>query len=67
MMNEEFATPAEAYREWVCNAGSDCPERAWILTAWDTWEANPSYVGPAVPHPDDVPEIEEEESSPFNE
>lgn len=66
MMNEEFATQGEAYREWVNNAGQDRPEAAWILTAWDTWEANPSYTGPAVPHPEDCPP-EQEEVSPFNE
>lgn len=51
---EHMATPAEAAREYARNAGADNPQKAWILTPWDTWEANPSYSGPAVPHPESL-------------
>ena len=34
------------------------PNRPWILSQYDTWERNPYYQGPPVPHPEDdmVPE-----------
>lgn len=50
---EHMATPGEAAKEYARNAGMDFPERAWILTPWDTWEKNPSYTGPSRPHPED--------------
>jgi hypothetical protein len=57
-MNDECATPAEAYREMVCNIGMDNADSQWILTPYDTWEKNPAYVGPPQPHPeDDTPSI----------
>lgn len=46
------ATPSAARNEYACNAGEDDPDRAWILTPWDTWESNPFYHGPAAPHPE---------------
>lgn len=46
------ATPSEARREFAYNAGADYPDRAWLLTDWDTWESNPHYQGPPVPHPE---------------
>lgn len=46
------ATPTEAVQEWAYNYGADRPERPWILSDWDTWERNPHYCGPAVPHPE---------------
>lgn len=55
MYDEEYdrpATPAEAYREWVWNAGQDRPDQAWLLTDFDTWEPNPYYSGPPEPHPE---------------
>lgn len=50
----ELATPTEACREYARNVGAERPEDAWILTDWDTWEPNPYYHGPAVPHPEDA-------------
>jgi hypothetical protein len=47
------ATVSEACREYARNYGATRPERAWILTDFDTWEPNPSYSGPPVPHPED--------------
>ena len=49
---DTLATPSDACREYARNAGHDHPESPWILTPWDTWERNPAYQGPAVPHPD---------------
>lgn len=48
-----LATHADAEREYAENAGRDNRNRAWILTPYDTWKANPFYVGPPVPHPED--------------
>jgi hypothetical protein len=48
-----LATPADAIREYATNAGSQCPERAWLLTDYDVWVSNPHYTGPRVPHPED--------------
>ena len=53
MDEDRLATPTEACREYARNVGSEHPERPWILTDRDTWERNPFYDGPAVPHPDD--------------
>lgn len=47
-----LATPSEACREYAWNYGADRPNRAWILTDFDTWEPNPHYSGPPVPHPE---------------
>jgi len=46
------ATYSEAIKEYGANAGSDQPERPWILTPWDVWVENPAYNGPPVPHPE---------------
>jgi hypothetical protein len=48
----QIATPADACREYARNVGATCPERAWINTDFDTWERNPFYTGPDVPHPE---------------
>ena len=48
-----FATHTEAMNEYGANAGRENTERAWILTPYDVWVANPFYRGPAVPHPED--------------
>lgn len=48
-----LATPREACREYAWVVGQDCRDQAWILTDYDTWEPNPHYTGPAVPHPED--------------
>lgn len=50
---DHLATPGEACREYVHNVGSERPDQAWILTDYDTWEPNPYYSGPPVPHPED--------------
>lgn len=50
---DHLATPSEARAEYARNAGREDTGRAWILTPWDTWEANPFYHGPAVRHPED--------------
>ena len=49
---DRMATPAEACREYAWNVGSERPEQAWILTNYDSWEPNPYYHGPSVPHPE---------------
>lgn len=49
----------DAAREYARNVGMDNPDRAWILTDWDTWERNPFYQGPPVPHPEEEPPSEE--------
>lgn len=46
------ATHTEAAKEYARNVGCEYPDRAWILTNYDTWERNPFYSGPAVPHPE---------------
>ena len=50
--DETLATPADACREYARNYGAEHADRAWILTDYDTWEKNPCYHGPAVPHPE---------------
>lgn len=52
MESDRLATPSEACREFARNVGGEQPERAWILTDYDTWERNPFYYGPSVPHPE---------------
>ena len=29
------------------------PDKAWLLSPYDTWHKNPFYSGPEVPHPED--------------
>ena len=53
------ASMAEAADEYGRNHGSENTDCAWILTPFDTWEANPFYRGPAVPHPEDDSNWEE--------
>jgi hypothetical protein len=43
----------DAIRQWVWVAGADCPDCAWLLSDYDSWEANPHYVGPPQRHPED--------------
>lgn len=50
---DNFATDAEADRDFAVGKGSERPDQAWILSDRDQWYSNPSYRGPAVPHPDD--------------
>lgn len=49
-----LATYSDACREYARNYGMDHPEHAWVLTPWDTWERNPAYIGPRMPHPEDA-------------
>ena len=46
----------EAVCQWAWNYGSTCPNHAWILSDYDTWERNPHYSGPPVRHPEAEPE-----------
>jgi hypothetical protein len=48
-----LATETDACREYARNVGAERPERAWILTDYDTWERNPFYSGPPARHPED--------------
>ncbi len=43
----------ESDREYAINAGQDNPDRAWILCPSDSWQPNPFYNGPPVPHPEE--------------
>ncbi len=47
-----YATYDDAVREYAYNVGRERREEAWILTDYDTWQPNPFYAGPKVPHPD---------------
>jgi len=47
-----IATISDACREYARNVGHERPDQAWILTDYDTWQKNPFYVGPPVPHPE---------------
>jgi len=48
-----LATISEACREYAANVGADRPDVAWIITDWDSWEPNPFYSGPLMPHPEE--------------
>lgn len=48
-----IATVREAIDEWRYNCGAPA-DQAWILSDRDTWERNPRYDGPPVPHPEDM-------------
>lgn len=52
--SDMLATPADAMREYAWNVGGEerFINRAWILTDYDVWVANPHYRGPKQPHPD---------------
>lgn len=45
---------SEALYQYASAYGEDRPEAAWILSPFDTWERNPHYTGPEVPHPEDA-------------
>jgi hypothetical protein len=55
-----LATPTDACREYARNVGFKNQDHAWILTDYDTWESNPFYHGPAVRHPEDDYDEDEE-------
>jgi hypothetical protein len=44
---------SEQVSQWARAEGAESPETGWILSPFDTWERNPSYRGPEVPHPED--------------
>jgi len=58
MSNNEFARTSDAIREYVRVVGAESPDSPWIVSPYDTWERNPHYQGPAVPHPDDFDDEE---------
>jgi hypothetical protein len=60
MEHDHIATDSEAVQEYAVNAGQDNPERAWLLTSYDTWVRNPFYRGSAVPHPEEQCDTEGE-------
>ncbi len=45
-------TISDTCREYAANSGQYRPKEPWILTPYDTWERNPCYAGPEVPHPE---------------
>ena len=47
------ASDSEWDRAGASEMGAEDRDRAWILSDRDVWYANPYYVGPAVPHPED--------------
>ncbi|UIS25302.1 hypothetical protein [Erythrobacter phage vB_EliS-L02] len=44
---------SEAVRQYAAAYGEEEPDKPWILSPFDTWERNPYYRGPPVPHPED--------------
>jgi len=50
---DQLATMSDAAREFASNVGSEDTTRAWILSPFDSWERNPYYQGPDVPHPEE--------------
>ena len=48
-----LATYSDAMREYAMNVGAEQADRAWILTDYDVWVANPHYRGAPQPHPED--------------
>ncbi len=52
LYGDRCATIPEAIREWAHNVGAEYPDRAWLNSNYDTWEKNPFYSGPPVPHPE---------------
>ena len=47
------SSPQERDNAEAAEQGAADPNVAWVLTDRDVWHANPSYVGPPVPHPED--------------
>jgi hypothetical protein len=50
--NSGPSSTQEMIREQVRYDGQFCPDTAWILSDFDTWERNPHYKGPEVPQPE---------------
>jgi hypothetical protein len=59
-----LATMSDAVREYARNVGAERPDRAWILSPYDTWERNPCYSGPPARHPED--DYDEDEVAGFD-
>jgi len=55
-----LATLQQADQEYATNVGEARRDCAWILSDRDVWYPNPYYTGPAVPHPEDHHDDEEE-------
>lgn len=49
----------EANLEYAAAHGALNVDQAWILSPFDVWYANPSYRGPAVPHPENYDQSED--------
>ena len=54
MGGSPVATEMDSEREYVYNYGMEHPDHAWINSPRDCCYANPHYVGPPMPHPDDL-------------
>ena len=50
----------DAIREWAWSYGAEHPGQAWLLSDRDSWERNPHYTGPDVPHPEYCHDEDEE-------
>lgn len=48
-----------AVNQYAAAHGEDSPDQAWILSPFDSWEPNPFYRGPPVPHPEEYDYDEE--------
>lgn len=60
-LSGEHGTVRDHVAEYARNHGALRPEAAWILSPFDTWEANPFFVGPRPPHPESLVEEWSEE------
>lgn len=47
-----LATRSDAVKEYATNIGYTCPLSQWILSDYDSWVANPHYIGPDLGHPE---------------
>lgn len=47
-----LATMSDAVQEYALWVGKDKPLVQWILSDYDTWAANPFYIGPDQGHPE---------------
>jgi hypothetical protein len=54
---------AQADRQYAEGYGQDHRQQAWVLSDRDVWYANPYYIGPAVPHPEDDADYDEYEDA----
>ncbi len=52
----ENAPMSEHVAEYTRNHGALRTDVAWISSPFDTWEANPFFVGPRPPHPESDPD-----------